>query len=340
MTNVRETYVFDNFPKYRRIDDSDKELFKKNGFGPRSLDLNSKKLRKVERLINWKYDFSCFQGFPLEKVTLIISNKTKKSYLQQALSTIPSDVKTLSLAKEKDKNGYPVLDYDIRLTDNLANLRELEITYVKFKSDHCYMDNFTGLENLSDNLKSVIVYSNQLDSVFGLEPLINLKYLDINDSEIKDLEGIEKFKELRELDVSGNKLIDISHLNNPLLIKLDISNNQIPISDYLYVFERLDKNVIETISVSRNPLMKKGTDGFNWDSYYYDLDDFIKTVQTNESAHYNQKALEEEINNNKESVDHHIKIIEKLLERNVEIEKSLGKSRDYRDYQKDIRISY
>lgn len=96
-----------------------------------------------------------------------------------------------------------------------------------------YYNEKWGISDMSfvaglNKLRYLVLSSNEISKIAGLEGLIDLEELDLRSNKITNIAGLDKLTALKRLDISGNKITEIKELNNlPVLEQLYIGANRI-----------------------------------------------------------------------------------------------------------------
>lgn len=204
------------------------------------------------------------------KNNLIDNNYIKKSVLE-SVRTI--DLSNQNLTQVKGLNVFPNLE-ELNISNNkitdISNLSKLKNLY---SIDFSGNKNITGWKDLS-NVSTIVAKNCDIKDLSGIENMSELACLDLSgNTQLTNLELINKVQSLCSLSLENCNLNNISFINNPTIVNLNISNNK-NISDYSELakkYEYLDelklKNngitdisklnisniIISTIDLSDNP---------------------------------------------------------------------------------------
>lgn len=153
-----------------------------------------------------------------------------------------SDIKGI-ITSDGIKSIYSVNYNDDINEAYLKNLKFLNLSSMGTNGNRPYVDlyNFANLTSLEE----LHLASNEINTIYGISDLVNLKVLDLRDNEIYNIDDIvsdeeEKGLKAEKIDFSRNKIVDISVFKDYSgeLKWLDLSENQIydiePLNKYQF----------------------------------------------------------------------------------------------------------
>ncbi|MCO5947495.1 COR domain-containing protein [Mucilaginibacter flavidus] len=137
-------------------------------------------------------------------------------------------------------NGCKISDHDLikgaRLQTELSkctHIKSLVLGSNKIKK-------LTGLDELKQ-LQKLALYQNEIETVDGLQNLVELRELDLSSNEITHLQGLENLTRLEKIDLGRNKIENASSLEKLTnLTKLYLNNNKISDLSFLAKLIKLE----------------------------------------------------------------------------------------------------
>ena len=130
------------------------------------------------------------------------------------------------------------------------------------------LNSLDGIENLV-NLQYLYCHNNKLDSLEGIENLVNLQQLYCSSNQLTSLEGIENLVNLRQLNCSYNQLTSLEGIEN--LVNLQIfscHNNQLTSLDGIENLVNL-----QILGCSNNRLNSLEFGDFSLDAFELGIDE-------------------------------------------------------------------
>jgi len=111
---------------------------------------------------------------------------------------------------------------EIKRLENLSNIKTIlpKVYSVKACETPSFLVDFPKI--LEMTLRSLILRSNHIKEIKGLEQHINLNNLDLSNNQIQEIKGLENLTNLPTLDLSNNQIQEIKELEQ--LTKLKIIN--------------------------------------------------------------------------------------------------------------------
>lgn len=123
-------------------------------------------------------------------------------------------------------NGSPnLVMYGLNTTTSFPSLTYLEISNNELTGLYPLLKPETGLSK-APQLKALIISSNKLDNLYGIEQFEQLEHFDARNNSIYNLSGLEKLTKLQRLYLSNNKLNNLAPLAGMVHLKeLDLGYN-------------------------------------------------------------------------------------------------------------------
>ncbi len=114
------------------------------------------------------------------------------------------------------------------------------------------IDNLQGFENLT----TLCVDNNVLDSICNISHLVNLKWLDLSFNNISKIEGLETLTQLTDISLFNNKISAIEGLDSCKDLQcLSIGNNNISSLEVCHYLRKFKK--LHLVNLEGNPMCKE-----------------------------------------------------------------------------------
>ena len=213
-------------------------------------------------------------------VTLYISGNSLTDLSPLAGMTALTDFDITTLVEDENLAAEIRTKLELDADAVLTPARLAELTGLNAPQKE--ISSVKGLE-LATNLRSLIIWGNDIDYVYPLHGLTNLKTLNLGDNDVSDFNDLDTLSGLETLGLAGNGISDIRRLwRFPNLKRLILRNNSI---DDIEVLSQLNEltyldlrnNDIEDVeplwNLSSLETLKLAGNPIDWTTHLYQLED-------------------------------------------------------------------